>query len=212
MIVFRKSEGDVSKNMGMEHKSFLFDTDKFKKELMLTIIKSVEVNSSEMLLTFINTNLSEIQSPYTGDSLTDGWEEEINNGDIQELSDFALTKYYSPDEELGLAYDWDALLEAIDGLPLKLQRDYYILGQPLETESFVLDPGAMGMGFVFAEDIPGMYQELVSLREYFVKNCLTLSEDVLYELSESELISAYDTLTELMKYAKDKECGLLMTF
>lgn len=198
--------------MGMEHKCFLFDTVNFNKELREIIILSGETNNSDVLIKFINSNLSKICSPYTGESLTVDWEDELENGSIQELCDFAMTKYYSPDEEDGLSYAWDALLESLRNLTMNFKTEIYILGSPLESESFIFDPGGMGLGFVYLEDIPVIYSELVGLKQCFMENCLTSLSNVLYEIDETELIHAYDKLVFIYKTAKEMERGLLITF
>ncbi|WP_438347719.1 hypothetical protein ACP8HI_18880 [Paenibacillus sp. FA6] len=94
----------------------------------------------------------------------------------------------------------------------KFNPDYYILGRPLESGMFTLDPGGMGLGFVYAEDIPSMYNELIDLKRSFVDNGMPSSPDLVYQITYPELIEAYDELIILYKEAKEANCGLLMAF
>lgn len=197
--------------MGMEHKAYLFDTNGFMKELSETIITSGTTNDIKLLKEFIFNHLGIVRSVYTGELLDKEWEQELENGEVQELADFAMTCYYSPDEEQGLSYLWDALIEALVKLPTKFDPNYYILGRPLESEMFILDPGGMGLGFVYAEDVPSMYNELLELKRNLISNGLP-SNDLVYHASFSELIEAYDELVILYKDATEAKRGLLMTF
>ncbi|WP_025699913.1 hypothetical protein [Paenibacillus durus] len=198
--------------MGMEHKAYLFDTDNFNKELSNIIITSGATNDVDSLMVFIVEKIGTVRSVYTGELLNKEWEKELENGEVQELADFAMTCYYSPEKELGLSYAWDALLEALNMMSTKFHPDYYILGRPLESELFKLDPGGMGLGFVYAEDISSMYNELIDLKQLLINNSLPSSNDLVYHITFPELIEAYDELIMLYKEAKEANCGLLMTF
>lgn len=189
----------------MEHKSFLFNTSAFKKELSEIILTAGDTENEDLLTCFINENLEDLKSPYSGEELTGEWEEELGTEDVQELADFAMTKYYNPDEELGLSYNWDTLLESFDKLDLKFNSEYYILGESLKSENFNLDPGRMGLGFVNSKDICCIHRELISLKQNFIEICET-------ENFDEEIISAYDELIEIYEEAKESNCGLLMTF
>ncbi|MNI85878.1 hypothetical protein D3C73_1429100 [compost metagenome] len=97
-------------------------------------------------------------------------------------------------------------------MTMNFKAEIYILGSPLESDSFILDPGGMGLGFVYLEDIPVIYSELVDLKQYFMGNCLTSSSNLLYEIDETELINAFDKLVFIYKTATEMERGLLLTF
>ncbi|OAB38857.1 hypothetical protein [Paenibacillus glacialis] len=198
--------------MAMEHKAYLFDTDAFSEELGEIIIASGATNDIDSLKAFITKNMGKVRSVYTGELLNNEWEKEIENGSVQELTDFAMTCYYSPEEELGFSYTWDALLEALSMVSPKFHPDYYILGRQLESGGFTLNPGGMGLGFVYADDIPSMYNELIDLKQKFIDNGMPSSNDLVYQITFPELIEAYDELIILYKEAKEAKCGLLMTF
>ncbi|UPZ16628.1 hypothetical protein [Flavobacterium humidisoli] len=189
----------------MEHKSFLFNTSAFTKELSEIILTAGETDNEKLLISFINQNLNDLKSPYSGEELTAEWIEELETEDIQELADFAMTKYYNPDEELGLSYSWELLLESFDELDLKFNNEYYILGKSLDSENFTLDPGRMGLGFIDSQQISSIHKELISLKQNFTNIFETESLD-------KEVIQAYEELIEIYEEAKESNCGLLMTF
>jgi len=191
--------------MSMEHKSFLFNTSAFTKELSEIILTAGETDNEKLLISFINQNLNDLKSPYSGEELTAEWIEELETEDIQELADFAMTKYYNPDEELGLSYSWELLLESFDELDLKFNNEYYILGKSLDSENFTLDPGRMGLGFIDSQQISSIHKELVTLKQNFINIFETESLD-------KEVIQAYEELIEIYEEAKESNCGLLMTF
>ena len=191
--------------MSMEHKSFLFNTSAFTKELSEIILTAGETDNEKLLISFINQNLNDLKSPYSGEELTVEWIEELETEDIQELADFAMTKYYNPDEELGLSYSWELLLELFDELDLKFNNEYYILGKSLDSENFTLDPGRMGLGFIDSQQISSIHKELISLKQNFINIFETESLD-------KEVIQAYEELIEIYEEAKESNCGLLMTF
>ena len=196
----------------MEHKAFIVDTQGFNKELSPLILTSGQTGDTQPLKEFITNHMGKARSPYTGELLECDWENELENGDVQELADFAMTCYYLPEADRGLVYSWDGLLEALRQMPIEWDAEYCILGRPLETASFTLDPGRMGTGFVQAEDIPAIFRELAAHKELLIAQGLPSSEETLYELTAAELTEAFDQLISLYKDAMEKNCGLLMTF
>ena len=196
----------------MEHKAFLFDTRGFNKELRPLILTSGQTGDTQPLKIFITNHMGKARSPYTGELLEYDWENELENGDMQELADFGMTCYYLPEADQGLVYSWDALLEALRQIPIEWDAEYCIFGRPLETASFMLDPGRIGTGFVQAEDISAIFRELAADKELLIAQGLPSSEETLYELTAAELTEAYDQLMSLYKDAMENACGLLMTF
>ncbi|WP_166243409.1 hypothetical protein [Paenibacillus turpanensis] len=198
--------------MGMEHKAYLFDTNRFDRELKPVINTSVLLSDTKGLEDFISSHVGEVRSVYTGELLGIDWKNSLENGGIQELCDIALTLYYSPDEDMGLSYGWDALNEALSMTSIKFPSDYYILGESIEYGSFQLDPGGLGLGFVYSKDIAIMYNDLVSIKSALNHNGLPDPNAVLYQLTKSELLETYNELVLLYSAAYEKKWGLLMTF
>lgn len=186
--------------MSMEHKAFIFDTNKFHCELEQIILLAGKSNDLTNLKKFIEENKSGIISPYTLDELDENWENELENRDVQEFSDFALTVCYNPEDDFGLGYDWTLLVEWLENLPLKFNSDYYILGKEIKSDNFKLDPSYMGFGLVEKEDVSIIYKELISLNSEIKKS------------KNEELIEVYNILIETYEQAKNQNKGLMMTF
>lgn len=104
------------------------------------------------------------------------------------------------------------MLEALKQLPTTINPEYCVLGYPVESEKFRLDPGGMSTGIVRTEDVPIIFRNLIELRKQFIETEFSKMNDSLYEHTFQELIDAYDELTRLYKEANDNKKGLLMTF
>ena len=61
--------------MSMEHKAFVFDTEKFHAEIEPVMKDSIK--NAEVAHRYICEHLDELQSPYMGDELGEDWEEEF---------------------------------------------------------------------------------------------------------------------------------------
>ncbi|MEO3944691.1 hypothetical protein [Gorillibacterium sp. CAU 1737] len=198
--------------MSMDHKAFLFDTASFHQELAPVLREAALADEVDLLGAFIETHRAVILSPYSGEELEDDWQDEIRTKGVQEYADFALAKYYSSDEERGLSYLWQPLAEVLEACDSLSNGETYVVGIPFTSGSFTLDPGRMGMGFLDAEEIPTRLKELASARESISLDELDLSEELLDELSEDELLDAFDELIDLYRSALEANRGLLMTF
>lgn len=196
----------------MEHKGFVFDTKKFNRELRTTIISVTRTNNVISLKEYINNNLEREFSPYTGDPLASNWEDELENGDVQELVDFAMTCFYTFEEEQGLGYSWDALMQVLQNSSTEYEAEYYILGSSMKEGEFILDPGGMGTGFVQAEDVPTIYYKLIKISKEINDDYMAFIQDAIYELTFNELTNSLNQLIELYKSALQSNKGLLMTF
>lgn len=197
--------------MTMEHKAFLFNTEQFNKELRPIILAASKNYDLNLLRSYIMENIGKVRSIYSGELLENNWENELELGNIQELDDFSMTCFYNPEDDLGLSYSWDILIEVLKTLSTGFDAEYYILGRPLETDTFRLDPGGMGMGFVQMNDTPLILQDLIDLRGALIEDG-TIPAEALYECTLSELIAAYDELIALYKEAVEHKSGLLITF
>jgi len=195
----------------MDHKAFIFDVESFNLELRPLLLSAGIENEIGTIKHFINCNLIKIVSPYTGDSLGEDWENQLESGDIQEIADFALTRYYSPAADMGLGYSWDALLETIKLLPVGFDPEYCIVGKQVQQGTFVFDPSRMGLGMIEMKDVSYIHQELQRVRP-LLKNVELPAEELLYELSTGEIAEAFEDLIVLYKKAIDANRGILMTF
>jgi len=127
--------------MAMEHKAYAFDWESFTNELYSTLLNSLETDATEGLAAFIDANIASLTSPYDGEPLNSNWRSQLEEGDAQELADYALTRYYSPKDDYGVI-DW---ISICDALPPPLQDA--LLGFPLGSPTRCFDPGKMGAYF-----------------------------------------------------------------
>jgi hypothetical protein len=112
--------------MSMEHKAFAFHWVAFERELLPSLLRALEENETESLATFIDANMSQLVHPSEETPLDENWRSLLDHGDIQELGDLAITKYYKPADDFGLGAKWIT----IEGVLPKGARDA-LLGRPL---------------------------------------------------------------------------------
>jgi len=154
--------------MTMEHKAFIFDYDAFVKELADILENAILKNESHQLIAFIENNLPYLKHPDEGKSLDYSWKEFIETGDVNEYGDFAITKYYNPDDDIGLGYNWmqldDLLLQElnIDTSPL--------LGTIFGSSENYFDPGKQGSYFQSSEIVQENLELLNSLSNHKLHN------------------------------------------
>jgi hypothetical protein len=79
-----------------------------------------------------------VRDPYEGEPLTEDWRSKLEAGDVQELADFAVTRYYQPSADFGIGEAWQALSNELP----EAERAA-LLGSPFEG----FDPGRMGSYF-----------------------------------------------------------------
>jgi hypothetical protein len=136
--------------MTMEHKAFVFDFRSFEKELRPILERALSSNDSSDLLRFIDANRASLKDPYEGEPLEEGWREMAEGQDAHQLGDFALTKYYEPNDDLGLGPNWEALQSQ---LLAKLGKDQALLGRTVGPPTNPFDPGKMGAYFQTEGDV-----------------------------------------------------------
>lgn len=98
--------------LSYSHKAFVFDSDSFERELAPLLRLALTQDESKLLISFIETNRHSLRDPYEGGPLSPQLQSLLSSGDVQELGDFALTRYYQPTEDFGVAEDWSNLLES----------------------------------------------------------------------------------------------------
>ncbi len=168
----------------MEHKAFAFNWNSFEQELFPTLVKALETGEVQEIINFIEKNRQHLTDPYEGQPLDDGWQSTLSNRDVHEYGDYALTKYYAPDEAAGVG---DAWIDLSDELPATASRA--LLGETVGPKGNLFDPGRMGSYFQRPE------QARVSL-------------DVLTNLNKPELADFCQLLSECV----NKNLGVYITF
>lgn len=129
--------------MTMEHKAFLFDYEEFMRQLNETLINSLLHDDREALIDFIEQNIEDIKDPNEGLPLDRSWRDTIEDGDVDEYGDFALTKFYEPLEDIGLGYEW-MNIEKVLSEDFLLDSKKFILGENIGFPDRYFDPGKMG--------------------------------------------------------------------
>ncbi len=168
----------------MEHKGYEFDWYAFERELYPMLVRTLETGQVQELVSFVESNRSQLTDPYEGQALDDNWQSTLANRDVHEYGDYALTKYYAPDEAAGVG---DAWMELSDRLPAEASRA--LLGEPIGPQSNLFDPGRMGSYF----------QRPVQAR---------ISLSVLENIDFPELAEFCDLLSQCV----EKNLGVYVTF
>ncbi|BAY82811.1 hypothetical protein NIES267_22950 [Calothrix parasitica NIES-267] len=147
--------------MTIEHKAFIFNYDAFIKELADILENALAKNESCELLIFIENNLSYLKHPDEGRTLDFSWKEIIETGDVDEYADIAMTKYYNPDDDIGMGYDWmqldDLLLQELN---IEISP---LLGTVFSSSEHYFNPGKQGSYFQSPEKVRQNFELLNSL-------------------------------------------------
>ena len=193
----------------MDHKAFVFDTKKFHAEIEPVMKDSIK--NTEVAHRYISEHLDELQSPYTGDALEEGWEEEFGELTLQVYFDILLTACYDVEDDCGLCDMWDAVNEVIKSLDVFEEGELPVLGWTVEIEDVVIDPGMEGLGIIECDEVEEILNILEENRDE-AENAEIETEDLLYEAEPEEWMEAYDNLCNLYKKALRQNKGLLLTF
>ena len=172
--------------MSMEHHAFSLNYRAFETALLPVLNRALESSDLKALMAFVDANLDHLRTPYDGGGLGPGWREELEVGDVQEVGDFALTRFYDPTEDIGLGSQWIAVAEAV-----KKVADPYslLLGTPVGPAGRLFDPGRLGSYFQTEGD---------------VTNGL--------EVLNRSNVRALDAARKMFEKASAQGCGLYVTF
>lgn len=140
--------------MSFDHKAFEFAWTEFSQQLLPILSLALEHNETESLRSFIATNLGHCRNPYSGALLSLGWEDGLEVGDVQELGDFALTRYYNPTDDHGLGGDWTIIEQQIPQAGKTA-----LLGSSLPR----FDPGRQGAYFQTASQVAASARVLATV-------------------------------------------------
>lgn len=193
--------------MSMEHKGFVFDTEKFHAEI--EPVMRAAVGDMEIARQFISDHCDELQSPYTGERLDEGWEEEFADLSLQVCFDIMLTACYDVEEDLGLGYMWDAVSGLIAELDVFEDPEVALLGREVDLDGVRVDPGMMGLGLVESGEVEDILDILLEHRDDAGE--VELDESVC-DAEPEEWLEAYDQLCDLYEEAAGQGRGLLFTF
>lgn len=196
--------------MSMEHKAYIFDTEDFESNLKELLLDAGLSDNVEAIKAFIEENADSITSPYTFEPIDEDWEEELEANDVQEYADFAMTAYYEPEEDIGLSYTWNAVMEGLKATGFE-DAEVCVLGNPVEKDGFSVDPGRCGLGLISAENVQKLYQKLSNIKADF---CDINIEDLDIEddIEQEELEDVFDDLLSIYESALDENKGIMFTF
>ena len=145
----------------MEHKAFIFDYDRFERELLLVLRDALATNECSALISFIRQNIDSLTDPFEGEPLADNWEGMIETEDAHQYGDFALTKYYDPSDDIGLGSVWQTVQEYVPA-----DRSISpILGCIVGSSEGPFDPGKMGSYFQNNEQVAESLEFLQQLAQ-----------------------------------------------
>ena len=179
--------------MSMEHKAFVFDTKKFHAEIEPVMKDSVR--NTEVAHRYICDHLEELQSPYTGDVLDEGWEEEFGALTLQVYFDILLTACYDVEEDCGLGEMWDAVNEVIKSLDVFEEGEVPVLE---------------GLGIIDCDEVADILNTLKDNRSAAAR--AEQPEGLLCDADPDEWMEAYDDLCHIYEEALRQKKGLLLTF
>ena len=94
------------------------------------------------LAEFIQQQRGRLTDPYNGDPLPEDWRALLESGDVQELANFALTRYYRVWDDHGVGGAWLGLRES-----LTERQSRALLGAPFGDGDRLFDPGRLGSYF-----------------------------------------------------------------
>jgi hypothetical protein len=178
--------------MSSEHKAFVFDYFNFELQLKDILESSLINDDSSALSTYIMQNLSYLKDPYEGETLDDNWESMLETQDVHQYGDFALTKFYNPQEDIGVGYEWADLHNFLSHKP---GCENIILGLPIGSDGNYFDPGKLGSYFQTSNE---------------VKKNLRLLEDIIEKDPESTL--RLEGISKMLQSAGREDKGLYVTF
>ena len=170
----------------MYHKAFVFAFDEFKYELEKPLFLALETGGLAGIFDFIYANLDLLKHPDDHDPIDETWQQKYMCEDAHQLGDIALTKFYNPEDDIGLDYSWVDVNKALSQVPHKISP---VLGVPFGPKNNQFDPGKMGSYFQDTVMIESSLKSLESFR--------SLEHD-------------FDALVEMLEAGRGK--GLYITF
>lgn len=191
----------------MEHKAFIFDSEKFHSEI--EPIMKASISNTDVAHRYINEHLDEFQSPYTGEELGEDWEQMFDELTLQVYFDILLTSCYDVEDDRGLGIMWDAVNEVIKELDVFEQGELPVTGWEVDIDGVVVDPGMEGLGIIECDEVAEILDILNENRDD-AENARP--EDLIYEAEPEEWMEAYDDLCSLYEDALSQKKGLLLTF
>jgi hypothetical protein len=150
--------------MPMEHKAYAFDWSRFELDLHPLLVDALAADDPAGLEAYIDRHRAELTAPYEGEPLSADWREGLENRDVHEYGDYALTRFYDPADCWGVGFVWSQLSDVLPGPAADA-----LLGCSLGPPDRLFDPGRYGSYF----QTPDRVQE--SLAALLQHACLELA-------------------------------------
>jgi hypothetical protein len=128
--------------MPMEHKAYAFDWSRFEFDLHPLLVDALAAHDTTGLEAYIDQHLADLTDPYEGEPLSANWRDTLENRDVHEYGDYALTRFYDPSDGWGIGYEWARLSEE-----LPEPAATAMLGFPVGPQENLFDPGRYGSYF-----------------------------------------------------------------
>jgi hypothetical protein len=128
--------------MPMEHKAYAFDWTRFEFDLNPLLVQALTDDDPAELEAYIDEHLAELTDPYEGEPLPADWRDALENRDVHEYGDYALTRFYDSADCWGVGYEWARLSEE---LPEPAANA--MLGLTVGPPERLFDPGRYGSYF-----------------------------------------------------------------
>lgn len=196
--------------MGMDHKAYLFDMEKYHMDIEGILDECCRSKSTLRAEAYISEHWMELSSPYNGEKLDRDWKKELSDNSFQEYCDILLTACYDYGRDIGLGYNWDGINEILKQMDFMDHTEECVLGNEIIFYDITIDPGAMGLGIVEIEDVAFIYEKLLRNRSRLED--MEVPEDLLYQIEEEEIQDAYDDLVGIYREAVKEKKGILFTF
>lgn len=144
----------------MTHRAFAFDYAAFAAELRPALLRALTANDTQELASWIDAQRESLTDPYEGEPLPESWRDLLEVGDVHEYGDFALTKYYDSDLDIGLDEAFEDVADLLEGSG---STGALTLGEPLGPEEACFDPSRQGAYFQTEAEISSGLAELSAL-------------------------------------------------
>jgi hypothetical protein len=129
--------------VSMSHKAYAFNWRAFEKdELHHLLVAALESGDPATIVRYIETHREQIKDPYEGQPIEKSWQETLENRDVHEYGNFALTRFYDPANDQGIADCW----LTVDAVIAEQDRQA-LLGVALGKLGHEFDPGRQGSYF-----------------------------------------------------------------
>lgn len=140
--------------MAISHKAFAFDWRGFEVDLHPRLENALVADDPSELEAFIDDHRESLTDPYEGEPLPESWREALENRDVHEYGDYALTRFYDPSDDFGIHDEWSEVSDQLSEAAANA-----LLGISVGPPERLFDPGRYGSYF----QTPGQVRESLSV-------------------------------------------------